>query len=89
MEYVTVSRFFLAEKVSFEYVKKFGVDNRHFKAFMIKDGQSFNSVGFNLGHRLEGYEAGKEYFDVVYYPEKVELRGEEFIQLKIRDFKKI
>lgn len=80
---------FLAEKVSFEYVKKFGVDNRHFKAFMIKDGQSFNSVGFNLGHRLEGYEAEEEYFDVVYYPEKVELRGEEFIQLKIRDFKKI
>ena len=28
-------------------------------------------------------------FDVVYYPEKVELRGEEMVQFKIKDFRKI
>lgn len=77
---------FYTEEVKFEYIKKFGVDNRHFKAFMVKDGVTYSSVGFNLGHKIGDTCFNKKY-DVVYYPERVEHKGEEFIQLKIKDFK--
>ena len=79
---------FYAEKVYFTNIKKFGVDNRHFKMYLCKENEYYPAVGFNLSHKLDKVESQAELFDIIYYPEKVEIRGEEIIQLKIKDFKK-
>lgn len=80
---------FYAEKVYFTGIKKFGVDNRHFKMYICKNNKYYSAVGFNLSCKLDKVESQAELFDIVYYPEKVEIRGEEIIQFKIKDFKKV
>ena len=80
---------FYAEKIYFTNVKRFGVDNRHFKMYICKNKKYYPAVGFNLSYKLDKVDSQAEIFDIIYYPEKVEIRGEEIIQLKIKDFKKI
>lgn len=68
-------------------VKKFGVDNKHFSGIIQKDGKRFSVVGFDLAKYIHetGYKLQK--FDIVYYPERNQFKGEESIQLKIKDIK--
>jgi single-stranded-DNA-specific exonuclease len=78
---------FLDEGLEFENLKKFGVENRHFKAFIKKDGKRYSAVAFDLGSKIdeEGYKLQR--FDVAYYPEKVYYKGDESLQIRIKDFK--
>ncbi|MDK4510347.1 single-stranded-DNA-specific exonuclease RecJ [Fusobacterium necrophorum] len=76
---------FLEKNLSFREIRKFGVDQRHFNGILVKEGKEYPAVGFDLGHRihLDSYLA--QSFDIVYYPEKVNLHGEKMIQIRIKD----
>ncbi|MBZ4682984.1 MAG: single-stranded-DNA-specific exonuclease [Fusobacteriaceae bacterium] len=78
---------FLDKDVEFVNTKKFGVDDRHFKTFIKKDKKLYSAVGFNLGHKIDEQNCIVQKFDIVYYPEKVFYKGEEILQIKIKDFR--
>mgnify|MGYP000072646296 FL=1 len=44
-------------------------------------------VAFDMGHKINELEAKIQKFDIVYYPEKVIYKGEEIIQIRIKDIK--
>ena len=78
---------FLDRDLSFEYIKKFGVNNRHFNGIIKKNGKNYHMVAFDLGHKINELESKIQNFDIVYYPEKVIYRGEEIVQIRIKDIK--
>ena len=78
---------FLDRNLSFEYIKKFGVNDRHFNGIIKKNGKNYHMVAFDLGHKINELESKIQNFDIVYYPEKIIYRGEEIIQIRIKDIK--
>lgn len=78
---------FIDEGVTFENLKKFGVEDRHFKTFIRKDGKRYSAVAFDLAHKIDEQEYAMLRFDVVYHPEKIHYRGEEILQIRIKDFR--
>lgn len=78
---------FLDEDLSFEYIKKFGVNDRHFNGIIVKNGKKYHMVAFDLGHKINEIESKIQKFDIVYYPEKVYYKGEEIMQIRIKDIK--
>lgn len=77
---------FLEKDLEFVATKKFGVEDRHFKTFIKKEGKYYSAVAFNLGDKIEKNIYPFQRFDIVYYPEKVHYKGEEILQIKIKDF---
>lgn len=77
---------FIDRDLEFVGAKKFGVENRHFKTFIKKKGRLYSAVAFNLGDKIEDDIYSFQHFDIVYYPEKVYYKGEEILQIKIKDF---
>lgn len=77
---------FLDENLEFVGTKKFGVENRHFKTFLKKGDKTYSAVAFNLGDKIEDKVYSFQKFDIVYYPEKIYYKGEEILQIKIKDF---
>lgn len=78
---------FLDKNISFEYIKKFGVNERHFNGIINKNGKSYHMVAFDLGHMINEHEYKLQNFDIIYYPEKIIYKGEEIIQIRIKDLK--
>lgn len=78
---------FCDNSVFFIKLKKFGVDNRHFKTFIKKNDKIYPATGFNLGTKIDDTVSPAQMFEIVYYPEKIIYRDEERIQIKIKDFK--
>jgi len=78
---------FLDEGLEFENLKKFGVENRHFKTFIKKNGKRYSAVAFDLGSKIDEEEYKLLRFDIAYYPEKVYYKGDETLQIRIKDFK--
>lgn len=78
---------FLDKDLSFEHIKKFGVNERHFNGIIRKNGKEYHMVAFDLGHKVNEMEAKIQKFDIVYYPERVFYKGEEIIQIRIKDLK--
>jgi single-stranded-DNA-specific exonuclease len=77
---------FIDRNLEFVSSKKFGVENRHFKTFIRKNGKLYSAVAFNLGDKIEDNIYPFQKFDIVYYPEKIYYKGEEILQIKIKDF---
>ena len=77
---------FLEKDLEFVATKKFGVEDRHFKTFIKKKGKYYSAVAFNLGDKIEKNIYPFQRFDIVYYPEKIHYKGEEILQIKIKDF---
>ena len=77
---------FLDRDMEFVGSKKFGVENRHFKTFLKKGDKIYSAVAFNLGDKIEDKVYSFQKFDIVYYPEKIYYKGEEILQIKIKDF---
>ena len=69
------------------YIKKFGVNDRHFNGIIVKNGKKYHMVAFDLGHKINEIESKIQKFDIVYYPEKVYYKGEEIMQIRIKDIK--
>ncbi|CAK7072651.1 MULTISPECIES: single-stranded-DNA-specific exonuclease RecJ [Fusobacterium] len=78
---------FIDRDLSFENIKKFGVDERHFNGIIRKNGKNYHMVAFDLGHKINEIESKIQKFDIVYYPEKTLYRGEEIFQIRIKDIK--
>ena len=78
---------FIDRDLSFETIKKFGVDERHFNGIIRKNGKNYHMVAFDLGHKINEIEAKIQKFDIVYYPEKTLYRGEEIFQIRVKDIK--
>lgn len=78
---------FLDKNVSFHYVKKFGINSRHFGGIINKKHRLYQMVGFDLGNKIDELEAKIQKFDIVYYPEKVFYKDQEVIQIRIKDIK--
>ena len=78
---------FIDRDLSFENIKKFGVDERHFNGIIRKNGKNYRMVAFDLGHKINEIESKIQKFDIVYYPEKTLYRGEEIFQIRIKDIK--
>lgn len=76
---------FLEKNLSFREIRKFGVDQRHFNGILVKEGKEYPAVGFDLGYRIHLDTYLAQSFDIVYYPEKVNLHGEKMIQIRIKD----
>ncbi|XGU48149.1 single-stranded-DNA-specific exonuclease RecJ [Fusobacterium necrophorum subsp. funduliforme] len=76
---------FLEKNLNFREIRKFGVDQRHFNGILVKEGKEYPAVGFDLGHRIHLDTYLAQSFDIVYYPEKVNLHGEKMIQIRIKD----
>lgn len=78
---------FLDTNLTFENIRKFGVDERHFNGIIKKNGKFYHMVAFDLGHKINELEAKIQKFDIVYYPEKTIYKGEEILQIRIKDIK--
>lgn len=76
---------FVEKDVNFKYVKKFGINNRHFNGIIEKGGKTYNMVAFELGDKIDEECAPLQTFDIAYYPDKVHYQGEDIIQIKIKD----
>ena len=74
---------FIDRDLSFENIKKFGVDERHFNGMIRKNGKNYHMVAFDLGHKINEIEANIQKFDIVYYREKTLYRGQENFQIRI------
>lgn len=78
---------FIDKNLSFDHIKKFGVNDRHFNGIIKKNGRGYHMVAFDMGPKINELEAKIQKFDIVYYPEKVIYKGEEIIQIRIKDIK--
>ena len=78
---------FFDSNLEFLNIKKFGVENKHFGGIIVKDGQTFSVVGFDMGKYIDETEYKIQKFDVLYYPERFIYKGNESIQIKIKDMK--
>ncbi|BDU49960.1 single-stranded-DNA-specific exonuclease RecJ [Haliovirga abyssi] len=78
---------FLTKGVYFDSIRYFGVDMQHFKCYIRKDNMLLASISFNIAHKLKEILSLAQKFDIIYYPEKIWNKGEEIVQLKIKDFK--
>ncbi len=78
---------FLDRDLSFEKVKKFGVENRHFKTYINKNDRIYSAVAFNLAHKIDEKMMSLQKFDIVYYPEKVKYNGEDILQIRVKDLR--
>jgi single-stranded-DNA-specific exonuclease len=78
---------FLDRNLNFDKTKKFGVEDRHFKTYIQKSGKLYSAVAFNLAHKIDEKTVSLQKFDIIYYPEKIKYRGEEILQIKIKDLR--
>jgi len=89
--YGTANRYplFTDENIKFIRVKKFGVENKHFKAFIEKNGKLYSAVGFNLAYMINDKDYEDKTYEIAYYPEKICYNKVQMIQIKIKDIKEI
>ena len=66
------------------YGKQVGADKTHLKlnVFQGDNKQTFNSIGFNIGDKIE---AAQNDFDIVYSLDENEWNGRKTIQLLLKD----
>nr|WP_307774960.1 single-stranded-DNA-specific exonuclease RecJ [uncultured Cetobacterium sp.] len=80
--------YFLDKNVKISNIKFFGIEDRHFNGTLEKNGKSYPLVAFDLSQKLHADNENSLY-DIVYYPEKVNNKGEEFYQFRLKDLRNI
>ncbi|WP_051251679.1 single-stranded-DNA-specific exonuclease RecJ [Psychrilyobacter atlanticus] len=78
---------FIDRDLKFVRVKKFGVEDKHFKTFLEKNGKLYSAVGFNLAHKIDEDNYMDKIYEIAYYPEKICYNNNKIIQIKIKDIK--
>lgn len=78
---------FVDRNLTFENIKKFGLDNKHFSGIVVKNNKKFHMVGFDLGKYIDDDNYPLQKFDIAYYPEKNFFKNENSIQIKIKDLR--
>ena len=77
---------FMDRGVYIKNIEKFGVEDRHFNGIIEKNKKEYPFIAFNLSNEIE-HKNMKEKFDIVYYPEKVNIKGKDRYSIKIKDIK--
>ncbi|WP_169301999.1 single-stranded-DNA-specific exonuclease RecJ [Streptobacillus moniliformis] len=72
---------FYDENIKFRNILIFGVDNKHFKANIRRNGKDIQILGYNLSHKLNLKNSNKLY-KIIYTPE---LMGKKVFRLKLKD----
>ncbi|MGL5903607.1 MAG: single-stranded-DNA-specific exonuclease RecJ, partial [Cetobacterium sp.] len=78
--------YFIDRGVKIIDTKFFGIENRHFNGLLLKNGKTYPLVAFDLSSKLCSNSKNMLY-DIVYYPEKIVNRGEEYYQFRLKDLK--
>jgi len=78
---------FVDSDLKFIRMKKFGVEDKHFKTFLEKNEKIYSAVGFNLSHKIDEDNYIDKKFEIVYYPEKICYNNNKIIQIKIKDIR--
>ena len=77
---------FMDRDVYIKNIEKFGVEDRHFNGIIEKNKKEYPFIAFNLSNEIE-HKNIKEKFDIVYYPEKVNIKGKDRYSIKIKGIK--
>ena len=77
---------FMDRGVYIKNIEKFGVEDRHFNGIIEKNKKEYSFIAFNLSNEIE-HKNIKEKFDIVYYPEKVNIKGKDRYSIKIKGIK--
>ncbi|CAM3170277.1 single-stranded-DNA-specific exonuclease RecJ [Streptobacillus felis] len=72
---------FYDDKIKFRNILIFGIDNKHFKANIYKNGKEIQILGYNLSNKLNLKNSNKLY-KIIYTPELI---GKKNIRLKLKD----
>ena len=73
---------FMDRGVYIKNIEKFGVEDRHFNGIIEKNKKEYPFIAFNLSNEIE-HKNIKEKFDIVYYPEKVNIKGKDLSLIHI------
>ena len=77
---------FMDRGVHIKNIEKFGVEDRHFNGIIEKNKKEYPFIAFNLSNKIE-HRNIKDEFDIVYYPEKVNIKGKDRYSIKIKSIK--
>ncbi|CAM3091305.1 single-stranded-DNA-specific exonuclease RecJ [Streptobacillus ratti] len=72
---------FYDENIKFRNILIFGVDNKHFKANIYRNGKDIQILGYNLSYKLNLKNSNKLY-KIIYTPELI---GKKILRLKLKD----
>lgn len=76
---------FLDTNIRIINIKFFGVENRHFNGLIEKNGILYPVVAFDLSNKLS--EINDSLYEIVYYPEFISFKGEEYFQFRLKDLR--
>jgi len=77
---------FMDKGVYIKTIEKFGVEDRHFNGILEKNKKEYPFIAFNLSNEIEQRNI-KDKFDIVYYPEKVTIKGKDKYNIRIKSIK--
>ena len=77
---------FMDRGVYIKSMEKFGVEGRHFNGILEKNKKEYPFIAFNLSNEIEQKDTDEKY-DIVYYPEKISVKGRERYGIKIKSIK--
>lgn len=76
---------FLDTNIKLTNIKFFGVENRHFNGLIEKNGIFYPIVAFDLSNKLSKIKDCL--YEIVYYPEFISFKGEEYFQFRLKDLR--
>lgn len=76
---------FLDTNIKLTNIKFFGVENRHFNGFIEKNNTLYPIVAFDLSNKLSKIKDCL--YEIVYYPEYISFKGEEYFQFRLKDLR--
>ena len=77
---------FMDRGVYIRNIEKFGVEGRHFNGIIQKNKKEYPFIAFNLSNEIE-HRSTEEKFDIIYYPEKITVKGREKYNIRIKSIK--
>lgn len=77
---------FIDRGVHIKNIEKFGVEGRHFNGILEKNKKEYPFIAFNLSNEIDKKNI-RDKFDIVYYPEKVIVKGKEKYNIRIKSIK--
>lgn len=78
---------FLDTNINIINIKYFGIENRHFNGLILKNGVFYPVVAFDLSNKLSNIK--DSIYEIVYYPELISFKGENYFQFRLKDLRVI
>lgn len=77
---------FSDKNIEIKTIEKFGVEDRHFSGILRKDNKEYSYIAFNLSNDIKNIKNLND-LKIVYYPEKIMVRGKERYNIRIKSIK--